>query len=73
MTNRKYGISKEYCEKVTSKLLDDYLKTEEGQKELEDIQKEFRDFVVFGIEPKRINLEIAKELKQWTLKNNSTK
>lgn len=54
--------NKEQAEKWAN----EFLESEEGKGLSKKLELEFRDYVVFGIEPKYIDKKFAKELKDYT-------
>ena len=48
---------------------EEYLDSEEGKALSKKLEREFKDYVVFGINPKYMDKEVAEELKEYVIKN----
>lgn len=56
-------------EKSVEQWAEEYLDSEEGKALSKKLEREFKDYVVFGINPTYMGKEIAEELKNFTIKN----
>jgi hypothetical protein len=54
---------KEYAKKWAEKVLEDYMKTEQYQKEKAEIEKEFKNFIIYGTPTTWFDDEVLQEIK----------
>jgi len=62
---RKHGVSKESAKRWADKIIEDYKKTEEYQKEKAEIDEEFKNFFLYGTSTVRLNSETLKEICEY--------
>jgi len=63
MDSRKYGVSKKWA----ASIVEGYMKTPEYQKDKEQWDKEFQDYVLFGIKPEALEAKLIDELLDFKL------
>jgi hypothetical protein len=54
---------KEYAKKWAEKVLEDYMKTEQYQKEKAERNEEFKNFIIYGTPTTWFNDEVLQEIK----------
>ncbi len=61
----KYGVSKKYAEKWADKIFEDYLKSDEYEKDKIKMDEEVKDFIVFGKPTTYFNDDLLQEIKDF--------
>jgi len=59
----KYGISKKSVEKWATKVLEEYKLSEEYAKEQVQIERDFIDYMIYGITPTLVDESFLKDIK----------
>lgn len=62
---RKYGVSKKSAEKWAEKVLNDYKQTEEYKIEKEEMDREFKDFILYGKPTTWFNNDTLKDILEY--------
>ena len=69
----KYGVTKESAKRWANKIIASYRETEEGKKEIAEMNKELEDFVLYGKPTTWFNNELLQEIKDFNKDNHTIK
>lgn len=61
----KYGVTKESAKRWANKIIDSYRESEEGKREIAEMDKELEDFILYGKPTTWFDNELLQEIKDF--------